>query len=371
MHQMDDIQQLPIDLVQLARLSLAGRRQDIEMYIRRLARRYAKSNPAVVEPLLKLLQGSPSQTSPMRNAEVATIPVDQDSRLQLVRFESPVELDIEPIWRGEVRRLLEQFLAERTHETNLISAGISPSRSMLFHGAPGVGKTLAAKWLARALGRPLVTLDLSAVMSSFLGRTGINVRHVLDYAKGVECVLMLDELDAIAKRRDDISEVGELKRLVTVILQEIDDWPERGILLAGTNHASLLDPAVWRRFDVVIEFPMPNPAESERAIREFLGDDNAQVEPMLKALSVVLDGLSFSEIERQIMQARREAIVSHKSIESILEILIGNRTKELPLKTRKQIAFKLYGLGYSQRRVHQMTGISRDTLRNMDKERKE
>ena len=73
-------------------------------------------------------------------------------------------------------------------------------------------------------------------MSSFLGRTGGNLRLVLDYAKGQDCILLLDELDAIAKRRDDATEVGELKRLVTVLLQEIDDWPATGLLLAATNH---------------------------------------------------------------------------------------------------------------------------------------
>src|SRR5665213_3572636 len=125
------------------------------------------------------------------------------------------------------------------------------------YSPPGVGKTLAARWIARELHRPLLTLDLSAVMSSFLGRTGANVRHVLDYAKGVDCVLLLDELDSIAKRRDDASDVGELKRLVTVLLQEIDDWPSTGLLIAATNHSDLLDPAVWRRFEMRVNFPMP------------------------------------------------------------------------------------------------------------------
>ena len=94
-------------------------------------------------------------------------------------------------------------------------------------------------------------------MSSFLGRTGNNVRNVLDFAKGVSCVFLLDEFDAIAKRRDDAVEVGELKRLVTVLLQEIDQWPASGLLIAATNHYNLLDPAVWRRFELVVGFPMP------------------------------------------------------------------------------------------------------------------
>jgi hypothetical protein len=92
-------------------------------------------------------------------------------------------------------------------------------------------------------------LDLIVVMSSYLGKTGNNLRSALDHAKANEAILLLDEIDAIAKRRSDESDVGELKRLVTVMLQEVDDWPDTDLLLAATNHPELVDPALWRRFD--------------------------------------------------------------------------------------------------------------------------
>ena len=164
------------------------------------------------------------------------IPVDIDTRLQLARPEYPVELDIEPVWTDSIRQKLEQIIFERHQEKDLYAAGLHPTRTALFTGPPGVGKTLAARWIAKKLDRPLIVLELSAVMSSFLGRTGSNIRNIFDYAKGVNCVLLLDELDAVAKRRDDAVEIGELKRLVTVLLQGIDDWPPTGILLAATNH---------------------------------------------------------------------------------------------------------------------------------------
>ncbi|TGV70329.1 AAA family ATPase, partial [Mesorhizobium sp. M00.F.Ca.ET.158.01.1.1] len=110
---------------------------------------------------------------------------------------------------------LDTLVAERKDIENLHKAGWEPTRTVLFTGAPGVGKTLGARWLARELNRPLLILDLAAVMSSYLGRTGTNLRHVLDYAKTLDCVLLLDELDAIAKRRDDRGQIGALKRLVT------------------------------------------------------------------------------------------------------------------------------------------------------------
>ena len=260
----------PEELVQFARLALTGRPQDVQTYVRRLARRYRLSLPVVASRLTELLQESPTRSSPLRREATAPLPVDLETRLQLLRVENSPMLDVEPVWDASVKASLDQILCERLRERELIKQGLSPTRSIIFTGPPGVGKTLAARWVARELNRPLLTLDLSAVMSSFLGRTGANVRHVLDYAKGIDGVLLLDELDAIAKRRDDATDVGELKRLVTVLLQEIDDWPPTGLLIAATNHSDLLDPAVWRRFEMRIEFPMPNDEAVRLAIQSLL-----------------------------------------------------------------------------------------------------
>jgi len=358
------------DIVQLARLAMVGRPQDIQMFIRRLTRRYNKAMPEIGSQLLKLLQESPSTASPIRNADVASIPVDQDSRLQLVRFECPIKMEVQPIWSESIGKFLHQFCSERQRESELIASGISPSRSILFHGLPGVGKTLAAKWIATELDRPLLTLDLSAVMSSYLGRTGINIRHVLEYAKGIECVLLLDELDAIAKRRDDLGEVGELKRLVTVLIQEIDDWPESGILIAATNHANLLDPAIWRRFDLVIEFPMPTKEQIHQAVIEFLGPDSQLATKEIAILASLLDGASFSEAQREIMRLRREALVFNKTVGEVLQIFVQDRTRMMPLKKRKEIAINLVSSGYSQRQANNLTGVSRDTIRNATRNEK-
>jgi SpoVK/Ycf46/Vps4 family AAA+-type ATPase len=152
----------------------------------------------------------------------------------------------------DLEETLSQLIQERRQTERLASMGLSPTRSAIFVGPPGVGKTLTARWLASQLGVPLYVLDLTAVMSSLLGRSGTNLRAALDFAKRSPCVLLLDEIDAIAKRRSDDTDVGELKRLVTVILQEVDEWPATGLLLAATNHSELIDPALWRRFDLVI-----------------------------------------------------------------------------------------------------------------------
>lgn len=350
------------DLVQLARLALAGRPQDVQTYVLRLSRKYQKQVPELADELAQLLKDSPTRASPLRGEHVAAIPVDQDSRLQLLRYEAVDELEHEPIWPAPVRSALMQIVSEHLRSGDLQKGGLSPTRTVIFTGEPGVGKTFAARWLAQQLQRPLLTLDLSAVMSSFLGRTGANVRHVLDYAKGVRCVLLLDELDAIAKRRDDAQEVGELKRLVTVLLQEIDDWPEGGLLVAASNHPELLDPAAWRRFEMQVDFPLPDQHAVEQAVRTFLGTPQVADE-WLHTLATLMLGRSFSDIERELKNMRRQAIVHGIAPDQLFPQVVRAQIGRQPKSARKQIALNLAAAGVSQRQISELTGLSRDTIR--------
>ena len=362
---MDEAKEKSKDLVQLARLAMSGRPQDIQAYVLRMSRKYQKIVPELAEQLNKLLKDSPTRQSPLRSEHVATIPVDRDSRLQLLRHEVVTDLEHDPIWLPDVRIALEQVIAEHQHATELERQGLAPTRTAIFTGPPGVGKTLAARWIAKQLSRPLLTLDLSAVMSSFLGRTGANVRHVLDFAKGVPCVLLLDELDAIAKRRDDSQEVGELKRLVTVLLQEIDDWPEGGLLIAASNHARLLDPAIWRRFEFHLDFRLPDQSAVERAVKTFTGPDINLADEWLQAISTLLLGQSFSDIERELKSLRRQAILKGGRLQELLPQFVENHIGKQPKAARKELALKLAKAGLSQRRINELTGLSRDTIRKI------
>ncbi len=249
----------------------------------------------------------------------------------------------------------------------LSRAGLVATRTALFTGAPGVGKTLAARWIAEQLQLPLIVLDLSAVMSSFLGRTGQNVRNVLDYTKDIPCVLLLDEIDAIAKRRDDQVEVGELKRLVTVLLQQLDDWPGTSLLIAATNHPDLLDPAVWRRFDVLIDFGLPSPEQVRVFLTALLRDEDLS-DALLTALTQLFGGQSFSDIERTITSARRRAVMlSRSSTETVLD-LVGEYVGGLTRAEKKALSASLVDAGLSQRQAHDLTGVARQTIRKAQKE---
>jgi SpoVK/Ycf46/Vps4 family AAA+-type ATPase len=342
---------------------LRGVSRDIQVYIKRLAKELRSCNAQVADTLIQLLHELPTREMPFRNATSAALPTDKDSRLQLIRLENPVILETSPILPDETLNVLNQVVAERGFKFDLLRAGIPPLKSLLFTGDPGLGKTLTARWLANQLNLPLLVLDLSAVMSSYLGRTGTNLRNVFDYAKGVPCILFLDELDAIAKKRDDTSEVGELKRLVTVLLQEIDNWDDSGILIAATNHANLLDPAIWRRFDITIEFKMPSSKERSRAIEQFLSDSFAELAELPQILSVIFDGKSYSDIEREINRLRRQEIVSKNDKRTLIYEFIQGYLHTKKPQERIDVALKLIASGHSQRSASDITGVSRDTIR--------
>ena len=349
------------DLVQVMQLAAAGNASGAHALLRRLARKYKSSAPTFARAIVETLRDGPLRSA--SSGMAISQPVDADSRLPLIREERPVVIINEPILDGGIAAALQQITDEHRSRERLLEAGLAPTRTALLVGVPGVGKTLAARWIARELGLPLLVLDLSAVMSSFLGRTGGNVRRVLDYARSVPAVLLLDELDAVAKRRDDSTEIGELKRLVTVLLQEIDSWPDGALLLAATNHAELLDPAVWRRFEVVLDFPLPDEEALMRGVTNFL--EGSAIDPFAVALIARLyRGETLSTLERDVFRARRLAAMSGGSP---IEALLGfarERFSRMPPSERGPAAARMLAVsGLSQRAVHEITGVSRDTLR--------
>lgn len=357
-----DDKTLKADFVQLARIALSGRAQDIQVLLHRAAKRYRAEAPEFAEALTKLVREAPTRASPLRRQAEIPMPVDTDSRLHLMRVEPVPTLDHEPVLVSSVARQLGLLVSERRKPEQLQAMGLEPTRTALFVGPPGVGKTMAARWIARELGRPLVILDLAAVMSSYLGRTGTNLRHVLDYAKGIDCVLLLDELDAIAKRRDDRAEIGELKRLVTVLIQQIDDWPASGLMLAATNHPDLLDPAIWRRFEAKVEFPLPDDTAIEAFVTSLLGPYLKDARAWAGILAIALRGRSFSDIEIELASQRRAAAMTGQPLDAELHSLL--RLDSIPKSDRIALATKLVDAGVlSQRKAHELTGVSRDTIR--------
>ncbi len=347
----------------LSRLALNNKEDDLILYLKRLVSTFDDSSDKYVEELKKLIVQHKKSVTSFRGMKVAPTPVDLETRLELVRYSQIPHLEFEPIWDDGVLSKLNQIIIERKQSQGLAEIGLLPTKSAIFTGSPGVGKSLAAKWLAQQLGYPLLTLDLSAVMSSLLGRTGNNLRAVLDYAKSFECILLLDEIDSIAKKRDDNSDIGELKRLVTVILQEIEKWPSSSLLIAATNHPNLLDPAVWRRFDLVVDFPLPNMESINKAILLYFGHNSSIDSQYMRALTSSFVGSSYSDIERNVLRIRKRSALTGVSMEESIIAYLMETIDRMDKSTKLSFANLLLDSGVSQRKTSEITGYSRETLR--------
>lgn len=366
----DETRDARADLVQLARLALGEQTDDVRLFVARLVRKYRATEPELAEQMDLFLRSKAHRSNgPLRRAAPIAAPsheppVDDESRLSLLRVFRDSKDQEQPLLSVEIEDTLNQLIQERHQAARLASSGLNPTRSAIFVGPPGVGKTLTARWVAAKLGVPLYVLDLTAVMSSLLGRSGTNLRAALDFAKRNPCVLLLDEIDAIAKRRSDESDVGELKRLVTVILQEVDEWPVTGLLLAATNHPELIDSALWRRFDVVIEFQMPEPEAVKAAVKRFLGPDLPLFARWIDVLAAAFAGKSFSDIERDIQRFRRALVLGTASDGELIEEFVRSRIASLERQARIEVAVMLAKEGrLSQHSVSEITGVSRDTIR--------
>ena len=239
------------------------------------------------------------------------MPSDIEAQQVLVEQIPPGDSSLYPVLPEPIDHELKRFVELKRRSGELEGAGIEPPSTMLLFGPPGCGKTMAAIAVAADLVLPLIVVRLDSLLGSFLGNSAKNLRRVFDSAMSKPCVLLLDEFDAIGKMRDDSQEVGEIKRLVSSLLQNLDRVQSGQIVIAATNHHHMLDPAVWRRFDVTLHLDKPNKDELVIIIRRLLPEDSLS-KVQVDGLAILSCGLSGSEITTVIKRAIQDRFLSPK-----------------------------------------------------------
>lgn len=296
------------DLIpKLIRASLDGNKRLVEEITIMIIKKIKKNNPDLAKELSSALMHSNNGITALRSIEFNSVPIDKESNYHLGLMEEPIEVD-PPILPQKHIEEIQKFVKERRMSESLIKEGIMPPKSMLFVGPPGVGKSYTAKWISYELHLPLITIDLAASISSYLGRSGQNIKRIFDHARAFPSILFLDEIDAIAKRRNDESDTGELKRLVNVLLKEMESWPSSSVILGASNHPDLLDEALWRRFDKVINFEMPKDVEIHAMIRRNLIDYCNLDDGLIEILIQISKGLSNDDIQKLCVNIRRRSV---------------------------------------------------------------
>jgi SpoVK/Ycf46/Vps4 family AAA+-type ATPase len=247
--------------------------------------------------------------SAMGMSSEISVPVDNESRTALADIIFPADNDIELILSKNNAKKLNNFILSYKNADKLNSLGLGVSNTLLLHGPPGCGKTKCAYLIAKELQLPLVIARLDSLISSYLGTTSKNIRALFEFAQKIPCVLFLDEFDAIAKARDDSYELGELKRVVNSLLQNVDAMSGDSLLLAATNHEKLLDTAIWRRFDYKLEIELPDEDTIIKMIGLFTNGMGELLPKDRKEMATAFLGLSGADIEDIVTKSLRNAVI--------------------------------------------------------------
>ncbi len=203
---------------------------------------------------------------------------------------------------------------------------------MLLIGVPGNGKTSLAEAIAGELALPLLVVRYDAVIGSYLGETASRLARLFEHVRTRRCVLFFDEFDTLGKERGDTQETGEIKRVVSSLLLSVDALPSYVVIVAATNHPELLDRAVWRRFQLRLELPLPGPAERQSFIEKFESRTNLEMGLSTHVVRERLAGMSYAELEELCMDVRRRVILA--GTEADVKAITRLRLAHLPRPRR-------------------------------------
>lgn len=293
---------------------------------------------------------------------LSSVPVDMESRLSIVEVTNPTDEEHVLVFTSLTMKKIFNFIEGVKQREEMIKRGIDVYNSMLLYGPPGCGKTSAAQYISNSLGLPLVTARLDSMVSSLLGSTAKNIQKVFSYADNKPCVLFLDEFDAIAKARDDSQELGELKRVVNSLIQNIDNFAQNNILIAATNHHKLLDNAIWRRFSEIVYIGLPDAENREELLSIYLkGYPNNFIEDH-KRKSIIINLLSEkspSDIKNLCSNAIRNNLIKKESLLTYPEFIFAiMETNELLGFTLDDAVRFLSENGVTQKEIKEFLDLS-------------
>ena len=208
------------------------------------------------------------------------------------------------------RRAVDRLVQEQQRADLLRAHGVEPRNRILLVGPPGTGKTTLAEAIADAVSVSLFVVRYELMIGSYLGETATRMKRIFDYARTTPCVLFFDEFDAIAKERGDVHETGEIKRVVSSLLMQIDELPSYTIVVAATNHPELLDRAAWRRFQLRLALPRPTAKDLAQYVEAFLTRLSEKVPFTGATIAKRLGRISYAEAEEFCLALLRAQILA-------------------------------------------------------------
>ncbi|MEI7608328.1 MAG: ATP-binding protein [Rhodospirillaceae bacterium] len=223
---------------------------------------------------------------------------------------------------------LRRIVREHNERMKLEEYGLAPRRKFLFQGPPGTGKSMTAAAIAGELGLPLFTVLLDGVITKYMGETAAKLRLIFDAMCQTRGVYFFDEVDALAARRSNENDIGEARRTLNSFLMFLEGDSSTSIIIAATNHASLLDSALHRRFDSTFAYCLPADDEIEKVIKwNLLSFDTKSVNWSL--VFQAASGLSHADLSSAAEDAARESVLEREGVVSTDDLVrvISERTR--------------------------------------------